>query len=196
MSQTQPPATAKQTHFWQPAEATPSNHPDESLSVRSLDRAESAFRAFSLSRFPKGAKPAHYVDGADAPTAHALHREVITQQLNRLSAKDVHNPGLTVALPRSAVAKLLPSLDEGAATLALDDVLRVVGQYLRGTELYADGNPVLNRLALQARAQELVAAVAQLAIPQPQEHKSALDLLRRWRSPQAHKANAGPRELG
>ncbi len=150
-----------------------------------MDRADSVFKNFSVSGFPKGSKPASYVDPADGPAAvHSAQRRIMTQQLNRLSAMDSPDGGgMTLALPESAVEKLLPSLNAKASTIELSDVLNIIAQHMRGTEFYANGNPVLNRLALRSRARELIAAMKQeaTAAPQPQEGKAA---------PQPQKAKA------
>lgn len=85
----------------------------------------------------------------------------MTQQLNRLSAMDAPDGGMTLALPESEVERLLPSLNAKAATIELSDVLNIIAQHMRGIEFYANGNPVLNRLALRSRARELISAIKQ-----------------------------------
>jgi hypothetical protein len=172
---------------------TASTTTDGLIPARSVDRADSVFRSFSASRFPKGDESASYVNPAKGTTAQSVQREVIAEQLSRLSAKDTANVGMTLALPRSAVEKLLPSINERTSTLELSDVLQIVTQHLRGTEFYANGNPALNRLALQARAREIVADIAQQADRPPHEDRSARALLRRW-YPHTHKADADKQE--
>lgn len=93
----------------------------------------------------------------------------MTQQLNRLSAMDTPVGGMTLALPESEVGKLLPSLNAKASTLELSDVLKIIAQHMRGTEFYANGNPVLNRLALRSRARDLITAINQGAAAPQQE---------------------------
>jgi len=93
----------------------------------------------------------------------------MTQQLNRLSAMDSTGGGLTLALPESEVEKLLPSLNTNASTIELSDVLNIIAQHMRGNEFYASGNPVLNRLALQSRARELMRALTPETVSQPHE---------------------------
>jgi hypothetical protein len=138
-----------------------------------MDRADSVFKNFSVSGFPKGSKPASYVDPADGPAAvHSAQRRIITQQLNRLSAMDAPDGGMTLALPESEVEKILPSLNTEAATIELSDVLNIVARQMRGTEFYANGNPVLNRLALRSRARALIAAMKQEATAVPQQHEA------------------------
>jgi hypothetical protein len=99
----------------------------------------------------------------------------MTQQLNRLRAMDAPDGGMTLALPESEVEKLLPSLNPKTATIELSDLMKIIAQHMRGTEFYANGNPVLNRLALRSRARELITAINQEAVaaPQPAEVKAA-----------------------
>ena len=151
-------------------QAAPTPVPDGSLPAKSIDSADSAFKNFSLSKFPNGAKSASYVDSPHDPAVvQSAQRAIITHRLNQLSTTSSPTGGIALALPISVVGTLLPSLKEGASTIELSDVLKVIVQHMRGTELYANGNPVLNRLTLRSRAQELVAAVAeQSASPDPQ----------------------------
>jgi hypothetical protein len=154
----------------EPSESTPSPDPSESLPSTSMDRADSVFENFSVSGFSRGSKPASYVEGADGPAAvRSAQRRMMTQQLDRLSAAGIRGGGITVALPESDVATLLPSLNANNGTVELTDVLSVIAQYMRGTEFYATGHPVLNRLALQTRASELIAALKEEAAPQEEK---------------------------
>jgi hypothetical protein len=138
-----------------------------------MDRADAVFKNFSMSGFPKGSKPASYVDPAEGPAVvHSAQRRIMTQQLNRLSAMDAPDGGITLALPESEVEKLLPSLNAKAATIELSDVLKIIAQHMRGTEFYANGNPVLNRLALRSRARELITAINQGATAAPRQHEA------------------------
>lgn len=126
------------------------------------------------------------------------------QQLNRLSATNAPDGGMTLALPESEVGKLLPSLNAKAATIGLGDVLNIIAQHMRGTEFYANGNPVLNRLALRSRARELIMEINQevtaappqhetKAAPQPQETKAAPPQKAKAATPRQHQAKAAPR---
>jgi hypothetical protein len=165
-----------------------------------MDRADAVFKNFSVSRFAKGAKPASHVDPADGPAAvHSAQRRIMTQQLNRLSAMDAPDGGMTLALPESEVGKLLPSLNAKAATIELSDLLKIIAQHMRGTEFYANGNPVLNRLALRSRARELITAINQEAIaaPQPEKVKAAPPPRKaKAAAPRQHQAKAAPRMEG
>lgn len=89
----------------------------------------------------------------------------MTEQLDRLSAVRTPGGGITLALPESEVATLLPTLNATNGTVELTDVLNIIAQNMRGTEFYATGDPVLNRLALQRRATELLAALKEGATP-------------------------------
>jgi hypothetical protein len=132
----------------------------------SMDRADSVFENFSLSEFSRGSKPASHVEAADGPAAvHSAQRQMMTRQLDRLSAVRTPGGGITLALPESEVATLLPTLNATNGTVELIDVLNIIEQNMRGTEFYATGDPVLNRLALQRRATELIAALKDEAAP-------------------------------
>lgn len=173
MEPSQPPTAARKKRVSKPPQATPSPAPNGSLPAKSMDRADAVFKNFSVSRFPKGAKPASHVDPAHGPAAvHAAQRQIMTQQLNQLSAMDAPDGGMTLALPESEVKKLLPSLNADAATIELSDVLKIIAQHMRGTEFYANGNPVLNRLALRSRARELITAINQGATAAPPQHEA------------------------
>jgi hypothetical protein len=138
-----------------------------------MDRANAVFKNFSVSGFPKGSRPASYVDPADGPAAvHSAQRRIMTEQLNRLSAMDAPDGGMSLALPESEVGKLLPSLNTKAASIELSDVLKVIAQHMRGTEFYTNGNPVLSRLALRSRARDLITAINQEAAAAPQRHEA------------------------
>ena len=131
-----------------------------------MDRADSVFENFSVSGFSGGSKPPSYVEAADGPEAvHYAQRQTMTEQLDRLSAVRAPGRGITLALPESDVATLLPTLNATDGTVELTDVLNVIAQNMRGTEFYATGDPVLNRLALQRRATELIAVLKEGAEP-------------------------------
>jgi hypothetical protein len=138
-----------------------------------MDRADAVFENFSVSGFSSGSKPASYVEAADGPAAvHAAQRRMMTQQLDRLGAVGTSSRGITLALPESDVAALVPSLNANNGTVELTDVLNIIAKYMGGTEFYATGDPVLNRLALQTRAAELIAAFKEEVVV-PLEEKGA-----------------------
>jgi hypothetical protein len=199
VEQSQPPPAARRTRASRAPQAARSEALNGSLPAKSMDRADSAFENFSMSGFPKGSKPASYIDSADGPVAvHSAQRRIMSQQLNRLRATDTSDGGMTLALPESEVEKLLPSLNTKASTIELSDVLNFIAQHMRGTEFYANGNPVLNRLALRSRAQELIAAMKQEATadPPPHEAKAAPQTQRAKAAPRQRGAQAAPRQRG
>jgi hypothetical protein len=120
----------------------------------------SVFKNFSLSKFPEKL-PSNYVHSGKNPAA--VQRKLIEHQLHKLRKTDMPNRGMTLALPRATteMQKLLPSFNAKRATVDLKDVMKLITKNMRGTEFYAHGNPTLNRLALQSRVQEIMAAVKQ-----------------------------------
>jgi hypothetical protein len=150
----------------EPSDATTSPTLSGSLSSASMDRADSVFENFSVSGFSRGSRPASYVEAGDGPAAvHAVQRRMMTRQLDRLGAVGTSGAGITLALPESDVATLVPSLNANNGTVELTDVLNIIARYMRGTEFYATGHPVLSRLDLQTRAAELVAAFKEEVAP-------------------------------
>ena len=129
---------------------------------KSIARATAAFSKFSLSKFQPKSMPSNYIHSAKSPAAvQDVQRQMITKQIERVTNAETPNRGMKLALPKETLRKLLPSFDAEAATIDLDDVLKLIGQKMNGTEFYANGNPTLNRLALQSRVQEIMASVKQ-----------------------------------
>ena len=129
---------------------------------KSVAKASSVFSKFTLSKFPAKSMPSNYVHSAKSPAAvQHVQRQMITQQIERVNNAETPNRGMKLALPKETLRKLLPSFDAEAATIELDDVLKLIEQKMNGTEFYANGNPTLNRLALQSRVQEIMASVKQ-----------------------------------
>jgi hypothetical protein len=124
---------------------------------KSLAKASSVFRNFSLSKFAEKSAPSNYVRSQKNPAA--VQRKLIEHQLQKLRKADTPNRGMTLALPRATIKKLLPSFNAKMATANLKDVMKLITKNMGGTEFYANGNPTLNRLALQSRVQEIVAPV-------------------------------------
>jgi hypothetical protein len=118
-------------------------------------RAHAAFENFTLSS-PAGPSRTVVSRSAERGAVHAAHREVMAQALDGLKEQNPARGGLVVALPKSEVPRLLGSLDEQASTVELSDVLAVAARHRTGAEFFAVGNPVINRLALWARARSLV----------------------------------------
>jgi hypothetical protein len=62
---------------------------------------------------------------------------------------------LTIALSEEARKLHLPSFNAKTGTVDLKDVMSLIEKNMRGTEFICKGHPVLNRLALRMRAQEI-----------------------------------------
>jgi hypothetical protein len=126
---------------------------------KSVAKALSVFKKFSLTKFPEKSAPSNYVPSGKNPAA--AQRKLIEHQLQKLRKADTPNRGMMLVLPRATIKKLLPSFNAKTATANLSDVIKLITKNMRGTEFYAHGNPTLNRLALQSRVQEIMAAVKQ-----------------------------------
>src|SRR6266699_737449 len=112
VEQSQPTSAPRRTRVSKPPQPTRSPALNGPLPAKSMDKADSVFKNFTVSGFPKDSRPASYVDPAHGPAAvHSAQRRIMTQQLNRLSAMDAPDGGMTLALPESEVEKLLPSLN-------------------------------------------------------------------------------------
>jgi hypothetical protein len=123
------------------------------LPAKSVQKAANAFKNFSLSRFAKASTPANYVPAANAkvPSAvAAVQRKSIVANIATLAAKGPNGPGLGLALPSKQMTLLLPTLDAKAGTVDTTQLLGVLRQRMPGTELYASGNPTLNRVVQHA----------------------------------------------
>jgi hypothetical protein len=138
------------------------------LPAKYWNKAGKAFEKFSLSRFTQDSRPATYVPRLkenDPQAVHDVQRELITQRIKALPNADALTPGMTLALTPAEMEKLLPSFDKDAGTIELSELLALLGQKMKGTEFYANGNPTLNRLALQskyrAQARAIIDAIQQ-----------------------------------
>jgi len=129
------------------------------LPAKSVAKAGSAFKNFSLSKFAGQSTPPHYVPAGETPTT--VHRKIIMQHMQKLSETDTSNGAMTFALPQATIKKLLPSYNPDAATIDLSDVMNLIAKNMRGTEFYSNGNPTLNRLALQSQVQQIISTVTQ-----------------------------------
>src|SRR5260221_239681 len=85
------------------------------LPAKSVAKAGSAFKNFSLSKFAGQSTPPHYVPAGETPTT--VHRKIIMQHLQKLSETDTSNGAMTFALPQATIKKLLPSYNPDAATI-------------------------------------------------------------------------------
>lgn len=149
-----------------PPHPSPVKRVVRTLPVKSLARAAHAFKNFSLSRIPGKAAPANYVshvESASPAAVSARQREVVGAHVETLAKSPPETPGMSLALPRELIAKLLPSLNEKAGTVATPELLSALRQAMQGTEFYASGNATLNRVVQDARVlakvQALIASI-------------------------------------
>jgi hypothetical protein len=129
--------------------------------AKSHHKAASAFKNFSLSKFPQKSTPPNYVPAAANKPADVatVHRKVMTSQLRQLDKTPPATGGLTIALPDASVKKFLPSFNPKSATIQLTDVMNLMAKSMRGTQFYTKGNPTLNRLAVQSQVQDIMAGI-------------------------------------
>jgi hypothetical protein len=122
-------------------------------------KAEKVFKSFTLSRFGRKGGPDHY----KAPDEHVTvaQRRTITAHLKKQSAAakkdDAPQRAMTLALPPDMLKELLPSHSRNKVDL--DEVVNVLTKYMRGRELVANGDPTLNRLALQSKINKIFASI-------------------------------------
>ena len=124
------------------------------LPPHAVSRAKEAFKNFSLSKFAGNATPTNYV--GRTRTMMDAQRRVISHNLARLQDASDTPRAMTFALPAAALSQLLPSYDANTGKVDLDDVLKLVEQNMRGAEFVANGNPTLNRLAIQSQVQQII----------------------------------------
>lgn len=134
--------------------AVPSIRLKSRISAKSVEKAKSAFSKFTLSKFA-AEPPPNYV--TTKRSLAAAHKDIVAKTINILQNSQT-NRSMTVALPPADIKKLLPSFDSTSGHVQLDDVLRLVEQGMRGREFYARGNPTLNRLSVEASAQQILNA--------------------------------------
>jgi hypothetical protein len=134
------------------------------LPVASLDKAKTAFKKFTLSKFDKSALPHNHV-GPIQRTAEfrlktkEIQKQTIARNLTNLEAQETSNRAMTVSLPLATIKHLLPSYDQKAATIDLDELMSLVGKKMHGTEFYAKGNAFLERLSVQSQVQKIVSSI-------------------------------------
>jgi hypothetical protein len=124
------------------------------LPPHAVSRAKEAFKNFSLSKFAGNARPTNYV--GHTQTMMDTQRRVISHNLTRLQGASGTPRAMTIALPAAALSKLLPSYDANTGKVDLADVLKLLEQNMTGTEFVANGNPTLNRLAIQSQVQQII----------------------------------------
>jgi hypothetical protein len=145
-----------------------------SLPRASVQKAARIFENFGLSKFPKESLPSNYVHPykRDASLSHAeltrhvhdFQKKKIEQHLHKLKTAEQQQQkadgklavrGITVALPKDRIGKLLPSYNREKGTVTLDDLMGLVAGHTTGTEFLAKGDPTLNRLAFLKRVEKL-----------------------------------------
>lgn len=150
---------AKSSSSSKPATALPALN--QAIPATSAANARKAFKNFTLSKFANKVTPSNYVT-AGLGAAEIQHR-VITEHINSLNRSGSPVRAMKIALPPDSMKKLFPSFNEKAGTIDLGEVLSFIEKSLGGTEFYAQGNPTLNRLAIQSQVQNIIASVKQEA---------------------------------
>ena len=135
---------------------------------RSMKKAESKFKHFSLSKFTDGAAPSNYlptekksVKAPHVPSAvrvQDVQRKRIEQHLHKLSKSDAPNRAMTLALPAATMKTLLPSYNEKAGTIDLNDVMTLIVKHTRERS-FNGGQSDLPRP--QARVQQIMNSIKQ-----------------------------------
>jgi hypothetical protein len=132
------------------------------LPTASVKKAQKAFENFRLSKFTKKSLPANHVgEGKDASPVHVVQRNLISQKIQTLNNNNAPTQGMTLALTAEQIKSLLPSYREKTGTVELSDVLSLLTKKMKGTEFYSNGNPTLNRLALQSQVDQIIQSVKQ-----------------------------------
>lgn len=129
------------------------------LPAASVAKAKKAFKSFSLSKFAGNATPSNYIAAGQNPAE--AQRQEISRHLNLLSNPDAPPRAMTIAFPDATIKQLLPSLNAKAGTIDLGEVMTLIQKNMRGTEFYANGNPTLNRIAIQSQVQQIIDNVKQ-----------------------------------
>jgi hypothetical protein len=122
------------------------------ISAKSAEKAQSAFSKFSLSKFATSEAPPTYVTAKRSLVD--VQKGVVSKAIDTLENSPT-NRAMTLALPSADIGKLLPSFNAKTGRVQLDDVLTLIQQRMGGREFYANGNPTLNRLSLEASVQQI-----------------------------------------
>lgn len=146
-------AAGKPNPFQQQMKA-PGSRPTGPTRAASIARAKTAFENFSLSKFAGKSLPYNYVPAKQHPAA--VQKVVILKHIDKVKNQGTSNRAMTVALPKTTIDKLLPSYDAEAGTLNLDELMELIRKNMRGTDLKAKGNPILNRLSIQNKSQQII----------------------------------------
>jgi hypothetical protein len=147
------------------AEARPSQkprilfpaRPGRRIPAKSAMKAKKAFAKFSLSKFNGKPMPPNYVAAGENPAA--AQKRLIVSHLKDLTKKDTSNRAITVSLPSKEIKRLLPSFNQKAGTIDLDDLMALIERNMKGTEFFANGNPILNRLSIQSQVEQIINSV-------------------------------------
>ena len=162
------PQTAKPAaRAFRPAKSSPPQQPKTSSLPRlkrpvpaaSVAKAKEAFKTFSLSKFAGNVISPNFVAAGQSPAP--AQQRIISQQINKLNDAGASARAMTIALPDATIQQLLPSFDVKAGTIDLGEVMSLIQHNMRGTEFYAQGNPTLNRLAIQSQVQQIIESVKQ-----------------------------------
>ncbi len=148
----------------EPAKMAFSPHKKRMLPDKSVAKARKLFANFSLSKFARDSLPPSHVPAGKGPeTVNAAQRKNISRKIAALKGTDATNPnpGMTLALPEGKIKNFLPSYNEKAGTLDLGDVLQLMTQKMKGTQFFTNGNPTLNRMALQSQVDQIINSVKQ-----------------------------------
>ena len=145
--------------------------------AKSVAKAKSVFKNFSLSRFAKADKakasqgmdalPSNYVDRLkvkDPAAVRTQQKALIAQQLQKLPETNTQNLGMTLAFPSEQldeIKKALPGLQKDGGNIQLDDLLKYIRGKMSGTTFYSSGNPVLRRLTLETQLRSQAGAIVQ-----------------------------------
>ncbi|SRR5258708_30732977 len=129
------------------------------VAAASVAKAKKAFNGFSLSKFAGNGTPSNYVASGQSPAQ--VQRAIISHHINQLNNADAPTRAMTIALPDAMLKQILPSLDAKARTIDLGEVMSFIQKNMSGTEFYANGNPTLNRLAIQSQVQQIIDSVKQ-----------------------------------
>jgi hypothetical protein len=125
----------------------------------SVAKAKKAFKSFSLSKFAGNSVPLNHVAVGQSPAA--AQQRVISQHIDNLNGMGGSTRAMTIALPDATIKQFFPSFNAKAGTIDLGEVMSFIQQNMRGTEFYANGNPTLNRLAIQSQVQKIIDSVKQ-----------------------------------
>jgi hypothetical protein len=127
------------------------------IAQKSMAKARSVFKNFSLSKFAGSDTPSHYVAAGENPAK--TQKRIITQHIANLKSSGASSRAMTLSFPETRVKELLPSFKAKAGTIDVQDVVNLLEHNRAGNEFYAKGNPTLNRLAIQSQVQQIISTI-------------------------------------